>query len=67
VQVRQNSGGALNLTADQRTFFSVTARPTVIVAVPYVCIKDQKVQNTAGWHVHERRRSDARPANDRLR
>jgi hypothetical protein len=54
VQVRQNSGGALNLTADQRTFFSSsTARPTVIVAVPYVCIKDSEGAEYGGWHVHE--------------
>jgi len=48
VLVRQNSGGALNLTADDRTFLDVSARPTIIVAVPYVNVQDQKSQNTAG-------------------
>lgn len=46
--VTQSSGGSVNLTADERTHFEVNARPTVIVAVPYVCLKDTKAQNTAG-------------------
>lgn len=48
VQVRQNSGGALNLTADERTFFASSSRPTVIVAVPYVCVRDEKAAGTSG-------------------
>jgi hypothetical protein len=44
----QNSGGSVNVLADDRTHFSVGARPTVIVAVPYVNIQDQKSQNTGG-------------------
>lgn len=44
----QNSGGAVNVLADERTHFSVNARPTVIVAVPYIRLHDQKAQNTAG-------------------
>lgn len=47
VRVRQTSGGALDLTADQRTYLSVSARPTVTVAVPYVNIQDQKTSGTA--------------------
>jgi hypothetical protein len=44
----QNSGGSVNVLADERTHFAVNARPTVIVAVPYVNIQDQKAQNTQG-------------------
>jgi len=44
----QNSGGSVNVLADERTHFSISARPTVIVAVPYANIQDQKAQNTAG-------------------
>jgi len=51
LQVRQNSGGALNLTADERTFFSSNARPTVIVAVPYVLVQDVKSQGTQGGNL----------------
>jgi hypothetical protein len=44
----QNSGGNVNVLADERTHLSVNARPTVIVAVPHVVAKDAKAQNTAG-------------------
>lgn len=44
----QNSGGSVSVTADERTHFSINARPTIIVAIPYVNIQDQKAQNTAG-------------------
>lgn len=44
----QNSGGAVNVLTDERTHISVASRPTVIVAVPYANIQDQKTQNTAG-------------------
>lgn len=46
--VTQTSAGAVNLTADERSHFEANARPTVVVAVPYVNIQDQKAQNTAG-------------------
>lgn len=42
------NAGTVNVLADERTHWSVGARPTVIVAVPYVCVKDSKAQNTAG-------------------
>lgn len=46
--VTQTSGGALNLTADERTSFTCSGRPTVVVAVPYAMIQDQKASGTAG-------------------
>lgn len=48
VRVIQTSGGSVNLLADERTHFEVLARPTVIVAIPYVNIQDQKSSGTAG-------------------
>lgn len=48
VQVRHAAGAALNLTADERTFFSISARPTVIVAVPYLSVQDRKTAGTEG-------------------
>jgi hypothetical protein len=44
----QNSGGAVNVLADERTHFSISARPTVIAAVPYVHIVDRKTAGTDG-------------------
>jgi len=44
----QNSGGNVNVLADERTHFAVNARPTIIVAVPYVCVKDVKTAFTHG-------------------
>jgi hypothetical protein len=44
----QTSSGSVNVTADERTHFSVNARSTVIAAVPYAKIVDSKAQNTAG-------------------
>lgn len=48
VRVRHTAGAALNLTADQRTFFAVNARPTVIVAVPYAQLQDRKTDGSGG-------------------
>jgi hypothetical protein len=48
VIVTQASGGSVNLTADERTHLAVQSRPTVIAAIPYVNIQDQKAQNTGG-------------------
>lgn len=42
------NAGTVNVLADERTHWAINARPTVIVAVPYVNIQDQKAQNTAG-------------------
>lgn len=44
----QGSGGSVNVTADERTHWSINARPTIIVAVPYVNVQDQKSSGTAG-------------------
>ncbi len=42
------NAGTVNVLADERTHFSANARPTIIVAVPHVVVKDSKAQNTAG-------------------
>jgi hypothetical protein len=47
IRALQNSGGALNIQAGARTHFSVTARPTVTIAVPYINIQDQRASGTA--------------------
>jgi hypothetical protein len=44
----QDSGGALNITSDNRSFFACNARPTVLLATPYVNIQDQKSSGTEG-------------------
>ena len=44
----QGSGGSVGVQTDERTHLAVTAKPTVIVAVPYVNIQDQKAANTDG-------------------
>ena len=48
VGVNQTSGGPVNLQTDERTNFEINARPTIIVAVPYVCIRDEKSDGTSG-------------------
>jgi hypothetical protein len=42
------NAGTVNVLADERTHFSISARPTVIVAVPYVNVQDQKSSGTDG-------------------
>lgn len=42
------NAGTVNVLADERTHWSISARPTVIVAVPYVCVEDQKTNGSHG-------------------
>jgi len=45
------NAGTVNVLADspnERTHWSISARPTIIVAVPYVNIQDQKTSSTNG-------------------
>lgn len=42
------NAGTVNVLADERTHFSINARPTVIVGVPYVNLQDQKTSGTDG-------------------
>jgi hypothetical protein len=46
--VTQTSGGAVNLTNDERTHFEVNARPTVIIAIPYVQVQERQTSGTNG-------------------
>lgn len=48
VVLTQSSGGSINLRADDRSHFEVSARPIQIVAPPYALIRDEKAQNTNG-------------------
>lgn len=48
ILVTQTNGVSVNLTADERTNFAINARPTIVIAAPYVLVRDVKSNGTNG-------------------